>query len=44
MMDEWSKLILCAFRYNDAVWVATAYLISYTALQPLCEYLDGVLG
>ena len=24
-------------RYNDAVWVATSYLISYTALQPLCK-------
>ncbi|KAJ2956434.1 hypothetical protein NQZ79_g7698 [Umbelopsis isabellina] len=31
-------------RYNDAVWVATAYLISYTALQPLYGRISDAIG
>lgn len=25
-------------RSNEIVWIATAYMLSYTALQPLCMY------
>ncbi|KAI8584312.1 hypothetical protein K450DRAFT_219276 [Umbelopsis ramanniana AG] len=31
-------------RYNDAVWVATSYLISYTALQPLYGRISDAIG
>lgn len=25
------------FRSNEIVWIATSYMLSYTALQPLCK-------
>lgn len=32
------------FRSNEIIWIATSYMLSYTALQPLCKYLGDRLS
>jgi hypothetical protein len=30
-------IITYSIRSNEIIWIATAYMLSYTALQPLCK-------